>query len=141
MKTHSFLPKLMLMMFFLSGGSLLAQAAEGTAPTNDSVVWFLMISTLVIAFACLVLTATIWVLVMKKKEIVAATEVEVAEKVEVEEKPSKFSWAVIKQKLTDAVPIEREADIDMGHDYDGIRELDNNLPPWWKIGFYISIAY
>ncbi len=27
------------------------------------------------------------------------------------------------------------------HDYDGIRELDNDLPPWWKWLFYISIAF
>ena len=27
------------------------------------------------------------------------------------------------------------------HDYDGIRELDNDLPPWWKYLFYISIVF
>ena len=27
------------------------------------------------------------------------------------------------------------------HDYDGIRELDNDLPPWWKWLFYISIVF
>ena len=43
--------------------------------------------------------------------------------------------------LTDANPIEREADILLDHEYDGIHELDNNLPPWWIWGFYASIAY
>jgi len=43
--------------------------------------------------------------------------------------------------LTDATPVEKEADILLDHDYDGIKELDNNLPPWWKWGFYISIVY
>ena len=28
-----------------------------------------------------------------------------------------------------------------GHDYDGIRELDNDLPPWWVWLFYITIAF
>lgn len=43
--------------------------------------------------------------------------------------------------LTDAVPIENEQDILLDHDYDGIMELDNNLPPWWKYGFYLTIIW
>lgn len=29
----------------------------------------------------------------------------------------------------------------LDHDYDGIRELDNDLPPWWLYMFYITIAW
>lgn len=43
--------------------------------------------------------------------------------------------------LNDAVPVEREGEIMMDHEYDGIRELDNNLPPWWIWGFYFTIAF
>ena len=43
--------------------------------------------------------------------------------------------------LTDTVDVEEEASILLDHDYDGIQELDNNLPPWWKWGFYISIVF
>lgn len=43
--------------------------------------------------------------------------------------------------FTNAVPIEREHEIMMDHDYDGIRELDNNLPPWWVYMFYATIAF
>lgn len=41
--------------------------------------------------------------------------------------------------LSDAVEVENEEAIMLDHDYDGIKELDNNLPPWWKYGFYLTI--
>jgi cytochrome c oxidase cbb3-type subunit 3 len=53
----------------------------------------------------------------------------------------KLAWSKLDQKLfTKAIPVEKEADILLDHDYDGIKELDNALPPWWKYGFYITIA-
>jgi cytochrome c oxidase cbb3-type subunit III len=42
-------------------------------------------------------------------------------------------------RLTKVVEIENEESILLDHNYDGIRELDNDLPPWWKYGFYLTI--
>lgn len=35
-------------------------------------------------------------------------------------------------KINSFKPIEEEAKIDVGHNYDGIRELDNITPPWFS---------
>jgi len=53
-----------------------------------------------------------------------------------------FSW--IKntyKKLVGSKPIEEEAEIILDHNYDGIRELNNDLPPWWLYGFYATIIF
>jgi cytochrome c oxidase cbb3-type subunit III len=51
-------------------------------------------------------------------------------------------WVKLDKKLfTKAIPIEHEADALLDHNYDGIQELDNALPPWWKYGFIITIGF
>lgn len=45
------------------------------------------------------------------------------------------------KKLTKSVPIEEEGSLLLNHDYDGIKELDNNLPPWWVYSFYACIVF
>ncbi|TRW27290.1 c-type cytochrome [Flavobacterium zepuense] len=40
-----------------------------------------------------------------------------------------------------SAPIEEEGTILMDHDYDGIKELDNVLPPWWVNLFYACIVF
>jgi cytochrome c oxidase cbb3-type subunit III len=45
------------------------------------------------------------------------------------------------KRLAGGVPIAEEKDILLDHDYDGIKELDNKLPPWWIYGFYLTILF
>lgn len=58
---------------------------------------------------------------------------------EIEEKA--ISEVSMLDSLNASVSLDDEASIMMDHDYDGIRELDNNLPPWWKYGFYATIIF
>lgn len=52
-------------------------------------------------------------------------------------KEEKTIWETINQFK----PIEEEDKMDTGHNYDGIRELDNITPPWFVIGFAATILF
>src|SRR6187431_2919338 len=59
-----------------------------------------------------------------------------------EESLDENSWyKKLTASFTQSVPIEDEKQLLMDHDYDGIKELDNNLPPWWVYLFYACIVF
>jgi cytochrome c oxidase cbb3-type subunit 3 len=122
-----------------SADSLMAQGVVQTGAGGnsywglDAFTFYLMIT--IIAFEMFI----IWALRKISMELLGAEE----RKQRLAEQKAK---AVVKQpsiieKLNASVAVEKEADIMLDHNYDGIRELDNNLPPWWKYGFYITIVW
>lgn len=52
-----------------------------------------------------------------------------------------FIGRKIKGLTGKSTPIEEEGTLLLDHNYDGIKELDNVLPPWWVYLFYVTIIF
>jgi cytochrome c oxidase cbb3-type subunit 3 len=110
-------------LFLLSFTSFSNLLAAETASTLDSVVQIMLVLTiLVIAFV-------MWLAVVysEKNDAAGNTFLQPVKKF--------LSW------ITRATPIEKEKDILFHHNFDGIRELDNKVPPWFNFLFYGTIVW
>jgi cytochrome c oxidase cbb3-type subunit 3 len=120
----------LVIIFTLLSSSLFAQTAEGVTKPNafDNVDLYLLGTVVFLLFiVVLVLVRTLFILMGIKKT-------EEAMSLNPDGSPSRVrTWF---QKFNETVPIEDEASLDMSHDYDGIRELDNKIPSWWTWAFF-----
>lgn len=111
--------------------------SAGLAGVSETAYYLLgsvvVLEVLILAALILMLKAF---LASEKRAI--ASETETAKKFTGLGLQKEYSWW---DKFNQFKPIQQEADIDLGHDYDGIRELDNRLPPWWIYGFYCCILF
>lgn len=127
--------------------ALFAQDAAGVAKTSaastiggmDATAFYIMVAVLFLELAVIIgLLINIKLLLRQEKEKLAAPS-PVTDTVAIEKaKADRLSWWDRFNKLR---PVSQEAEMDLGHEYDGIRELNNRLPPWWLYGFYVTILF
>ena len=131
------LPAFLIMMLLIAPLSGFSQSAENAAFSDAQLQEILLWGVLAVELLLLLLVIAIYVAL---KVVVARTQTQLQTQLHAEESQEELVGRLV-TKLNDAVPVEREEEILTAHEYDGIRELDNRLPPWWTALFYATIAF
>jgi cytochrome c oxidase cbb3-type subunit III len=120
---------------------ILMLVAQNTAQAQDmsTTQAFYIVSGFLLVVAILVLAVAI-VMLQGLRAFYNKEMLKKANAGEVKTKKKSW-WSKLMTKVNAAVPLEEEETVMLDHNYDGIRELDNHLPPWWKWLFYLSIVF
>ena len=104
---------------------------------------FPMVSLFLFVFLFLLIAVEITISAIDKITYQLLTDEQKAKLVEASSAGFKESqwYEKLMKSLTKSEPIENEGQLLLDHDYDGIKELDNNLPPWWVYLFYACVVF
>ncbi len=131
--------KSFLALIVLGGLSFTASAQEAVAPAVEST-WDSYMGLDAFTFYFMVIAILFEVYVIWNLYGIINDLLGIKEKEEELAKSGVVRKSVFDQ-LNASVAIEKEEDILLDHNYDGIKELDNSLPPWWVGGFYVTIIF
>lgn len=137
--TASYLRVLGVLIIAILLFEIIADAGEQWAMLKYPILWAVVSLVLLFSIAVEVIIETL------KKILFGGLKQEAKERYlanEALKKKKRFSWIKRNYKnLLGSKPIQEEHEIILDHNYDGIMELDNKLPPWWVYGFYASILF
>jgi len=147
MTSKKYLPTFLLIILSLSslwGQGVQAEAtpkADGFSDLMTTAFLIVCALLLIVVVAVVVrtnamLTKNLMRLESEKSGLVLPPDAE-----EVMETGDDYFTRLRKKYWEDPVPVEREGDIMLHHNYDGIRELDNHLPPWWVNMFILTVIW
>lgn len=121
------------LLIFLSQGVF----AEGeVAVANPNIAFEVLVPTVMLCFVLLVLIILMKLLVIDIGRLVYHT---------MKQEQKEMPWVVAMFGIFEGdnqvfTGVYHDVEIE-GHTYDGITEYDNDLPPWWKALFYITIVF
>jgi cytochrome c oxidase cbb3-type subunit III len=116
------LNKFFFLLLILSTHSNLLAATEGSYDLDKIMRVMLFATIIIIAFV-------MWLAVVY------------SEKNDNEGKLFKNPLRVLANYFTRLTPLEKESELLLDHDFDGIKELDNKVPPWFNFLFYGTIIW
>jgi len=138
--------KLLVLPLFLMGASALTAAVTTDGSTADPNFYDRFLANGLLIFSGVMILGALFALMGLLNAMIRVQQIKIYKDsgmeafLEAQKKPG-FDWKRLYKRWTKAVPVTQEQDVMLDHNYDGIRELDNSLPPWWVAMFYITIAF
>jgi cytochrome c oxidase cbb3-type subunit 3 len=108
-----------------------APAVQGPSMTfgMESTIFWLMMGILIFEFIALLVLCNVLYVFLVRKELI---------------KPFGSmlpKWLQFNAMMGNDIPLEKDAELLTDHDYDGIQELDNGMPPFLKYMFIFTILF